>query len=342
MSFSISSLVSFLALFLNQISYTLARPLFSHNGEFSTNQIYQFPNGSWVENIAVRQNGDLLLTRLDVPELYSLDPAHPIPTLVHRFTNATALLGIAEVSRDRFAVLVGNYSHVAGATPRTFSIWTLDFNKVSSSKDPIIFKAASIPQITFPNGMASPSENLVIITDTDAGALYGADLTTGESYIVSTDPLLAPVANPLLGNVGANGVQIRNSYAYFSTSGSNILGRFPIASNGTQTGPGEVLAHALYSYDLLDDFTYDSFGNLYVASATGNTIQKVTRDARVSVIAGTLNSTTLAQPTSAKFGKRPSDRGVLYVTTGGGEGAPVNGDVIVGAQVVAVDLSKWI
>ena len=56
-------------------------------------------------------------------------------------------------------------------------------------------------------------------------------------------------------------------------------------------------------------------------------------------IAGDLNSTSIAQPTSAAFG-RNGDEGVLFVSTAGGLGIPVNGNEIVGGQIVAVRVGK--
>lgn len=55
------------------------------------------------------------------------------------------------------------------------------------------------------------------------------------------------------------------------------------------------------------------------------------------MVAGDVNSTMIAEPTPARFWITLSDRDMLYVTTAGGLQAPVNGDEIVGGQLVAVD-----
>ncbi|KAH6704376.1 hypothetical protein BKA61DRAFT_188260 [Leptodontidium sp. MPI-SDFR-AT-0119] len=92
---------------------------------------------------------------------------------------------------------------------------------------------------------------------------------------------------------------------------------------------------------LWDDFTFDREGNAFVATENGNGIQKVTPKWAVSVVAGNLNTTELAEPTSAIFGRTLRDQGVLYVTTAGGIGKSLYQDgqrVIVGAQIVAVDV----
>ena len=66
----------------------------------------------------------------------------------------------------------------------------------------------------------------------------------------------------------------------------------------------------------------------------------MTRKGGQSVIAGNLNSTAIAEPTSAQLGRN----GVLYVTTAGGLAVPVvvgGEEVRVGGQLVAVDLNGW-
>jgi hypothetical protein len=74
--------------------------------------VAQFPNTTWVENLAVRSNGSLLVTLLSAPELFQVDPAGKgqQPQLVHQFSNITSLTGIAEVEKDVFAVAGGNVS----------------------------------------------------------------------------------------------------------------------------------------------------------------------------------------------------------------------------------------
>src|SRR2546429_191408 len=72
-------------------------------------EVWQFPNSTWIENLAVRPNGNLLVTILNTPELYQVDPLDPRePALIHKFPRALGLLGIAEVDHDVFAVIAGN------------------------------------------------------------------------------------------------------------------------------------------------------------------------------------------------------------------------------------------
>lgn len=71
---------------------------------------------SWFENLAVRQNGDLLLTLLQPSAaLYSIRaPLSESPEAsIISFDNANGLLGIAETSPDVFVVASGTFSALA-------------------------------------------------------------------------------------------------------------------------------------------------------------------------------------------------------------------------------------
>ena len=93
----------------------------------TTQTIYQFPNQTWLENIAIRRTGQILVTVLSAPELWqvTLDPKnsqHALnvnsskslasATLVHRIPDVTGLLGIVEMQQsDVFYAVAGNFSY---------------------------------------------------------------------------------------------------------------------------------------------------------------------------------------------------------------------------------------
>ncbi|MCJ1331285.1 hypothetical protein MMC10_007974 [Thelotrema lepadinum] len=344
MQFHLYSLV-FIAVSIQQSCLTVASPLFNRDsGGLPTRNIFQFPTGTWIENIAVRSNGDLLLTRFDTPELFILDPtaANATAKLVYTFPEAVSLTGIAETSPDKFAIAVGNFSFTSGAQAGSWSIWTVDFgNSSGSSVSPKISKATDLSQAVLLDGMSSLSNDTILVGDIDAGVIYGVNIETGLSYVASTDPALAPVLDPTFGNVGVNGIHVRENFLYFVTSGTNVLGRFPIRADGAQIGNASIIARALNSSEVFDDFVFDKKGNFFIATGGGNSIEKVTPNGKNQIIAGSLNSTAIAEPTAAQFGRGKTDRHVLYVTTGGGLAIKVQpGNQTVGAQVVAIDMGK--
>lgn len=105
--------------------------------ESQGNLIHQFPDPTWVENIAVRKNGHLLVTIVISPELYLIDPltssldptSNKTATLIHSFAPSfAAVLGITETQPDQFYVVVGNLSLAPplNAGLGTYTFWSVN------------------------------------------------------------------------------------------------------------------------------------------------------------------------------------------------------------------------
>ena len=162
------------------------------------------------------------------------------------------------------------------------------------------------------------------------------NIKTGAYSIVSSDPLLK--------GTGVDGLSLHDDKLYFTDTSERLLGRFTIDLNtGIPVGNASVVAR--YPDDppvvAYDDFALSRDGNFaYPVIAGGNSVTQVNvMTGKQVTIAGDLNDTTIAQPTSAAFG-RNGDEGILYVTTAGGLGIPVNGDKTVGGQIVAIRVGE--
>lgn len=75
--------------------------------------VYQFPNnGSFVDNLVIRKNGHLFHTRIDAPQVWSVNLATNNASIVHDFSHdnatITSCFGIAEVDTDVSAVVTGS------------------------------------------------------------------------------------------------------------------------------------------------------------------------------------------------------------------------------------------
>jgi hypothetical protein len=312
----------------------------------NTTLLYQFPNGTWIENIAVRSNNQLLLTLLSTPDLYAFDPSMPNskPALIHTFSNATAVFGIAEYEPDVFAVSVGNYTFRAGATYGTFAMYKVDFSTCAdnSTAKPSVSLIAPVPQAGLINGIcALPNDpGALLLGDINKGQVYRLDTHTAEVSIAipPTNPLVA-IANGTFGNVGVNGIHPLGHFLYALNTGSGVYGKITITSEGTPV-PGThpvIISHAANGTNW-DDFALDRHGNAYAVTSSGNTVVKITPDGKQILLAGHANSTEIAEPTSAALSRGDIDEKKLYVVTGGGALGPINGAEIVGGQVVAIDL----
>ena len=307
--------------------------------------VYQFPNETWLENIAIRQTGQILVTVLSVPELWqvTLDPQSPhamnantskplaSATLVHRIPDVTGLLGIVEMQQSNvFYVVAGNFSYnTYTSMSGSYSIWKIDMQRPSSPA--VASKLTDIPEGVALNGMAALnlSQGLLVVADAGAGVVYTVNVHTGNYSKTIDDPTMKP--NSSLA-IGINGMKIHDNYLYYTSTAQKLFSRIPIdTTSGTPTGPAEIIATNIFG----DDFSLDQAGNAYVAENPWDVVAKVTPGGEVSVVAGSLNSTLVAGATSTAFERTSGDGSVLYVTTSGGIGTPVR---IEGGKVIAIYL----
>jgi hypothetical protein len=304
---------------------------------------------TWLENIAVRPNGDLLVTQLaPLPVLYTIkSPSSGNATLesIYQFhaDNVTDLLGITETTPDTYIIIAGNASANSTGYAGTFSVWQASFVS-SNASVPTVRKLANIPQAKLLNGaIALPSDpSIVIIADSQYGLLFRLDTKNGTSEIIGDRPELK--AYPELHNAtvgfGVNGVKIRNKWLYFSNSDLVSIYRVPITSRGyiSHNSVVELYANLNAVAGFVDDFTFGADGTLWAVSNLENTLISVSPGGkRAAVVAGGKGLLTLAGDTAVAFGRSKHDREVLYVCTAGGLGKPVNGSIVEAGKVVGQD-----
>ena len=312
---------------------------------YPTKQIYQFPVGTWLENLAIRPCGSILVTSLTSPSLYQINPfTNPAQeTLIHNFTDASWTVGITQTTPDTFYVVVANGSlQTLSAAPGSNRLYRVSFPPPSlHNPNPSVevSLAATLSDAGLLNGATTLTDKCILTADSHRGLIWLTDITTGDSYPAFSDPLMLPTAAPP--GIGINGIKLLPNppSLYFTNSALALLAKIPLHANGSAAGPAEVVAHAppRASYD---DFVFDRFGTAFLATSAGNSIAEVTRTGAQNIIAGNVNSTAIAEPTSAQLGQN----GVLYVTTAGGLAVPVvvgGEEVRVGGQLVAVDLNGW-
>ena len=308
-----------------------------------TKIIYEAAPGTWFENLAIRPNGNILLTTLTSSGLYQVNPqlAKPTVSLVHNFNSSLWTIGITETTPDTFYVIAANGSlKTLTVAPESHHLFRVKFNSYDSV--PEISLAATIPDAGLLNGATTLNATTVLAADSHKGIIYAINVLSGASTILISDPLMFPTAAPP--GIGINGIKIRRSFSgdtlYFTNGATNIFAKIPLSADGSAAGPATIVTHAPTGAGY-DDFTFDQRGDAFLATGGGNSIAEVTRDPVVQrIVAGNINSTDIAEPTSAQFGRTFWDQETLYVTTSGGLAIPVqtvDGPVRVGGQVVAVD-----
>ncbi|KAL6720985.1 hypothetical protein ACLMJK_000085 [Lecanora helva] len=303
-----------------------------------TREIYRFPRDVLIENSVFRPSGSLLVTAASVSKLYQLDPSVPSsqPILIHEFTEVTAILGLTETTLDTFYLVATNSSlSQIIPPPGANRIFRVSFHHPNDT-DAEIRLVATLPDAGLLNGITTLDANTVLASDSAKGVVHAINVETGTSRIVIKDPLMAPLSNltsPGL-NVGINGLHVQDNYLYFTNTIRGIFARIAVNADGTPAGtPATVIVNGT----AFDDFVLRPNGGAFLAAETSNEIVDVGANGGQKVVAGNLNSTEIAEPTSVIFG-RGVEKGKLIVTTAGGFGFPVNGNEIVGGQVIEVDL----
>ncbi|MCJ1403251.1 hypothetical protein MMC11_006474 [Xylographa trunciseda] len=296
--------------------------------------IHEFPLGTWVENLAIRANGQILATLITAPELYQVDPSGSLPPiLVHTFPDVSSLLGIVETGPDIFHLIAGNWTpSTVSSTRGSYSIWRV---ALADHLPATVKKVVSLPAAGFLNGMVNldSAAGLVLVADSLLGVVWRVDLHTGAAAIVIDDPLTATSGTLVL---GVNGLKIRGPYLYFTNSDLEIFARVPIHPDGSPAGPAHVLATGLTG---IDDFHFDAAGNAFIAQDLANQLCYLPDGAaNASVLVGSPDTYVLGGPTACQFGRGKNDRRSLYVTSNGGATLYATGAFVEGGRVSRVDV----
>ncbi|KFH45582.1 hypothetical protein ACRE_036200 [Hapsidospora chrysogenum ATCC 11550] len=296
-------------------------------------QLYQFPNLTFIENIAVRFNGHLLLNTFDQGRMYTIDPYadNPEPYVVAELSGSgqpVILTGIVEVAPDVFVVSGGdggdNYDFLNG----TAKIAKIDLNNCDDEA-PTFTDVASIPSARILNGMVGLplKPHVVLSVDSINGNLFRIDTSTGAVDIAWHNEKIGPGPNADIVPLGANGLNIHRGYLYFTNSAQQFYGRIKINPRGDPVGDFEELYHfPANEAHVFDDFDMTHRGVSYVCSQRDSFV-KITRDGKLRTIIDADSDVKLYSPTSVALSK---DQKVAFIVTGG--------DETQGGQVVAVRL----
>lgn len=309
-------------------------------GEIALRQVdtvHEFPPMYFVENIAIRSSGEILVTVHNRSELIYINPnaSQQKRIVVHTFpANAS---GIVEVNQDVFYVSVGDIG-VKGS----FAVYTVDMSKFQAGDDgeattpAEINKFVDVPDALFLNGSAvlNREKGIILLADSIVGSIFSLDVKTSKVHVWLADKLLAKVtSNPLM--PGVNGIQVYKKSLYLSNTDAKTFLRANISDNDAATGSVEILQEKLN----VDDFSFDSEGSAYLTTHVFQSVVKLTQNGTWSRIAGGPDDRVCAGTTAAAFGRTEGDKSTLYVTTNGGMSFPVDGE-IGGARLLRIDVGR--
>jgi len=300
--------------------------------------IANFPEQFFLENIAVRGDGSILVTVLNRKELWCVPapsadlPVEPI--LVHTFENVP--MGIVETEPDIFYVFTFG---VATVERIDMSRWTpgapVDARRV------LTFDQSG----ALLNGCCLIAPHVILVADSVAGLIWRVDLSddglraTARVWL-QHDSMAFDPNNPLNPQPGVNGVRFasRTSFVYYTSTTRKLFMRVAV-DPVTHEAAGEPELVTRGTMD--DDFCIDEdAGVAYVTTHRENTLDLVPLrpDAPRTRLVGQPFTQQLIGPSSAAWGRGPTDYGrVAYVSTDGGTTAPPPDGRIRPAQVLRVE-----
>jgi hypothetical protein len=290
--------------------------------------IASFPRHFFLENLAVRADGSILVTVLNRKQLWYVpapDGGPPVtPVLVHTFDGFA--MGIVETEPDIF--YVGTAGHATlerfdmrGWVPRT---------PVQPTRVLTFDKPAGL------NGACLLAPRVILLADSLAGLIWRVDLAddglTATASVWLQHHTMAPdpgngLTSPLGPQPGINGIgyAARTHVVYYTSTAQKLFMRMAVdPATHKPVGQPEVVAADITA----DDFCLDeNTAVAYLTTHTDNTIVRVPIDAGADgattcVVAGDPFDEHLVGPSSAAWARGQADYGrVAYVTTDGGHTA---------------------
>ncbi|CAK7244569.1 MAG: hypothetical protein STHCBS139747_006113 [Sporothrix thermara] len=304
---------------------------------------FGFP--SWAENLAVRSNGQILVSRLDSPAVYQVDPVSSTASLVYAWNASEYMgcLGISETVEDVFFVIASamvddDFVKTSGVN----SIYKIDMTNAKTPSEAIVTHLVDITPADFLNGMTTLDSTHILVSDVYSGVIYVVDTVTGAYSVAIDDPKMkfSYVADPPT-NLGSNGIKIFNGHLYWTNTAAGFLARIPIDSTGRATGASSIAAT---NVPKADDFIIRSDGVAFICQNQMDTLSIAYLSSGSVVaqpIAGSNTSTLMAGVSAAKFGRTKSDSTRLYLTTTGGLALPINGTVLVDGTVSYISTTQY-
>lgn len=298
------------------------------NSLIGLTEVASFPAGHFLENIAVRQDGSLLVTDLSHRKLWYISPfrgtmTEPVPL----FTFDQKAMGIIESDPDIFYVSTGEPSHGR--------LYRFDLRGwepgATLAPEVIIDDTKSLGML---NGSCYLGEGVILLADCFAGSIFRVDLSadgrrgTLREWL-KHDSMKHNPDGAMPDQPGVNGVRYAGkiNYLYYTSTAQQLFMRVAVdPSTMCPVGEPELVARGM----MADDFCIDEESSLaYLTTHRQNTIDLVSlnpaanRGPRRSILGDPVVDLMIG-PSAIAWGRGPEDYGrCAYVTTDGGIKAPM-------------------
>lgn len=300
--------------------------LFAATHASKIHTVYQFPNPTWLENIAATRNNSLLVSTIGKAEVHMINPLANPPTahLIANLPSFNAVLGITELSNNIFAIAAGNVTPANAPVPGSFSIWSVDLTSIHHAAE--VVKIADTPALSMINGLATLDAHTLLLADSWAGNIATLNTRTGETKTWLNDTSTASNFSAPGLPLGVNGLKVHGGFVYFSNTVQSSLNRVRVSPSGSAVGAVQILAQG-EEIGTPDDFAVLADESVVLGRPLGGEVMRVSRNGEVQVLADVEGVTAVA------VGRKGH---VAYLSSMGGFNG--DGSVKAGGRVVAVEL----
>ncbi|KIY03203.1 uncharacterized protein Z520_01670 [Fonsecaea multimorphosa CBS 102226] len=283
--------------------------------------VRRFPDGTALENLAVRSDGTILLTSLYTREIFYVDPMNP--QNVYSIANlppGDTFTSITEHGDDIFYVVstsfqTNNHQPTAADTEKVWSFNLRDWSGKGNTSLPLTL-VSNITQGGFLDGLTSvDGTDYLLATDAQKPVIWRINTVTGAYGVSLNSSALAPVGTGAVlpnGTVGANGLCYRAPYAYFSNTRQKTFGRYTVGPAGTAVdGTLQILGVGTVIDDLQP--VQGNGRGAYLTAPVTNQIVYAPGN-------GSNQTTPIAAvggPTSVRWGRTQRDQNTLYISSTG-------------------------
>ena len=303
--------------------------------------IAYFPEHFFLENLAVRADGSILVTVPNHKQLWYVPaPATELPVdpvLVHTFESLA--MGIVEAEAD--------VCYVCTFGPAT--VERVDLRDWSPGAPADVTRVLTFEQSgAVLNGSCLIAPRITLVADSVAGQIWRVDLaedglTATARVWLAHDSMAFDPDNPLNPQPGVNGVRYdsKTDFLYYTATTRKVFMRVRVdPATGEPADEPEFVAGGT----MADDFCIDeNAGVAYLTTHRENTIDRVPlrpgqHGAQRHIVAGEPFTEQLVGPSSVAWGRGPNDYGrVAYVTTDGGTTAPPPDGIVRPAQLLRIE-----
>jgi hypothetical protein len=315
---------------LTRILAVTASLFFASTHADTPRTIYQFPNPTWLENIAAMRNGSLLVTVTGRPEVHIVNPlvTPSVASLVAIIPDTNAVFGITELYDNVFAVAAGNSTPDNAPVRGSFSVWSIDLTHDHGIME--IGKIADVPGVGMINGLAALNSHTLLLADSWKGNVASLDVKTGKSSLWLDDKSTASNFSAPGLPLGVNGIKVHRDWVYYSNTVQSSLNRIRFdRATGAVVNDVERLAQG-DAIAIPDDFAVLKDGSVILGRPLSDNLVKIGAAGSVEVIA------KMKGVTAGALGRAENCKRVVYLSSMGGFG--LDGSVNADGKVVAVTL----